>query len=263
MIHAEPLPGWSGRFFHSQHMTFAHYDLAADATPLHTHHHEQEEVWAIVEGRVAITIDGEETELGAGDVAIVPSRHAALGARPHRLPGDHHRLPAARADPGPPRPHLTGRAPSAHVAADAQLNRASAHPRGRPRRRRCPAAAAGTPSRGVGARRVVGEVEVDDEAGAVAAEVGALDRVEQVAAAAVASSPRRPSLQRHEHAAAVRRAATRRRACRRRGRPAARCGRRPPPRPCDVGISSSSGSAGSSGSSKRNAGSYGATIGPG
>ena len=113
MIHAEPLPGWSGRFFHSQHMTFAHYDLAADATPLHTHHHEQEEVWAIVEGRLAITIDGEETELGAGDVAIVPSRHAALGARPHGLPGDHHRLPAARADPGPPRPHLTRRAPSA------------------------------------------------------------------------------------------------------------------------------------------------------
>jgi mannose-6-phosphate isomerase-like protein (cupin superfamily) len=72
MIHAEPLPGWSGRFFHSQHMTFAHYDLAADATPLHTHHHEQEEVWAIVEGRLAITIDGDETELAAGDVAIVP-----------------------------------------------------------------------------------------------------------------------------------------------------------------------------------------------
>ena len=72
MIHAEPLPGWNGRFFHSQHMTFAHYELAADATPLHTHHHEQEEVRAIVEGRLAITIDGEEAELGAGDVAIVP-----------------------------------------------------------------------------------------------------------------------------------------------------------------------------------------------
>jgi mannose-6-phosphate isomerase-like protein (cupin superfamily) len=71
----EPLPGWTGRFFNSEHMTFCYYDIAADATPLHEHHHEQEEVWHVTEGRLALTVDGEERVLGAGDVAVVPANH--------------------------------------------------------------------------------------------------------------------------------------------------------------------------------------------
>ena len=37
MLAGRPLPGWSGRFLHSDNMTFAHYDIAADAAPLHEH----------------------------------------------------------------------------------------------------------------------------------------------------------------------------------------------------------------------------------
>ena len=72
MLAGRPLPGWSGRFLHSDNMTFAHYDIAADAAPLHEHRHEQEEVWHIVDGEVALTIGGEEQVLGAGCVAVVP-----------------------------------------------------------------------------------------------------------------------------------------------------------------------------------------------
>jgi mannose-6-phosphate isomerase-like protein (cupin superfamily) len=72
MLAAEPLPGWSGRFLHSANMTFAHYDIAANAAPLHEHRHEQEEVWHIVEGEVALSIAGEERVLTAGCVAVVP-----------------------------------------------------------------------------------------------------------------------------------------------------------------------------------------------
>jgi mannose-6-phosphate isomerase-like protein (cupin superfamily) len=72
MLSGDPLPGWSGRFFHAENMTFAHYEIAADAAPLHEHQHEQEEVWNIVEGEVLITIAGEERALGPGSVAIVP-----------------------------------------------------------------------------------------------------------------------------------------------------------------------------------------------
>ena len=64
MLAGEPLPGWSGRFLHSANMTFAHYDIAAGAAPLHEHQHEQEEVWHIIEG--------EERVLGAGCIAVVP-----------------------------------------------------------------------------------------------------------------------------------------------------------------------------------------------
>ena len=68
MIHGAPLPGWSGRFFHSENMTFAHWDIAAGATDLHEHSHPQEEVWNVVEGEVVLVIDG-----------VAP--HARLGCR--------------------------------------------------------------------------------------------------------------------------------------------------------------------------------------
>jgi len=72
MLAGEPLPGWSGRFLHSANMTFAHYDIAAGAAPLHEHQHVQEEVWHIVEGEVALTIAGDEQVLSSGWVAVVP-----------------------------------------------------------------------------------------------------------------------------------------------------------------------------------------------
>src|SRR5436190_9143483 len=59
------------------------------------------------------------------------------------------------------------------------------------------------PGRVVGARGVVGEVEVEDQPAAVAAEVRALDRVEQVPAPAVGCRPRACVLDRDEEPAAV------------------------------------------------------------
>jgi mannose-6-phosphate isomerase-like protein (cupin superfamily) len=68
----EPLTGWNGRFFHSDNMTFAYYEVAADAVPIHEHHHPEEEVWNVVEGALAITIGGQEQVVGPGCAAIVP-----------------------------------------------------------------------------------------------------------------------------------------------------------------------------------------------
>jgi len=73
LLSKERLPGWHGRFFHSQSMTFAYYEIAADAVPLHEHQHPQEEVWNVVEGELAVTIDGVEHIAGPGCAAIVPS----------------------------------------------------------------------------------------------------------------------------------------------------------------------------------------------
>jgi mannose-6-phosphate isomerase-like protein (cupin superfamily) len=69
----QPRAGWNGRFFHSDHMTFAYYEIDPDAVPIHEHHHSQEEVWNVVEGQLAITIDGQEHVLGPGCAAIVPA----------------------------------------------------------------------------------------------------------------------------------------------------------------------------------------------
>ena len=68
---AEPLPGWKGRFWRSDAMSFAHYDVATGSS-IHEHHHPNEEVWMIIEGRFEVTIAGETEVAGPGDVAVVP-----------------------------------------------------------------------------------------------------------------------------------------------------------------------------------------------
>jgi quercetin dioxygenase-like cupin family protein len=67
----ERLPGWRARIFNSASMTFAHYDFDAGST-IHQHHHEQEEVWNVVEGELEVTIDGVAQVAKAGMVAITP-----------------------------------------------------------------------------------------------------------------------------------------------------------------------------------------------
>jgi quercetin dioxygenase-like cupin family protein len=82
----EPLPGWSGRFFHSERMTFAYYDVTAGST-IHEHAHPNDEAWHVLEGRIEFTVGGETHVLGPGCVAIVPP------ATPHSVRA----LTAARA----------------------------------------------------------------------------------------------------------------------------------------------------------------------
>jgi quercetin dioxygenase-like cupin family protein len=73
----ERLPGWFGRYFHSAHLTFGHYDFAAGAS-IHEHSHPQEEVWQVLEGKLEMTVDGVTQVAGAGGVEIIPgnSRHS-------------------------------------------------------------------------------------------------------------------------------------------------------------------------------------------
>ena len=71
------LPGWRGRSFNSPSMTFVHYEFDAGAS-IHEHHHEQEEVWNVIEGELEVTIDGVAQVAKAGMVAITPpnTRHS-------------------------------------------------------------------------------------------------------------------------------------------------------------------------------------------
>jgi quercetin dioxygenase-like cupin family protein len=67
----EPLPGWKGRFFSSENMTFGYYDVGAGAT-IHEHSHDNEEVWHILDGELEVSIGGEKRIAGSGHVAMVP-----------------------------------------------------------------------------------------------------------------------------------------------------------------------------------------------
>jgi quercetin dioxygenase-like cupin family protein len=68
----EPLPGWEGRFFHSESMTFAYYAVRAGAS-IHAHQHPNEEVWHVIEGELEVTIGGETRVAGPGCAAVVPA----------------------------------------------------------------------------------------------------------------------------------------------------------------------------------------------
>jgi quercetin dioxygenase-like cupin family protein len=63
---------WAGRFWRSDSMSFAHYDFTAGAS-IHEHHHPNEEVWTVIEGRLEVTIDGETQVAGPGSIGVVPS----------------------------------------------------------------------------------------------------------------------------------------------------------------------------------------------
>jgi quercetin dioxygenase-like cupin family protein len=65
------LPGWVGRFFHSEHMTFAYWDIEEGAT-LHEHAHENEEVWHVVEGEIVLCVGGVPQTVGAGQAMVIP-----------------------------------------------------------------------------------------------------------------------------------------------------------------------------------------------
>jgi unsaturated pyranuronate lyase len=78
----QPLPGWEGRFLHSDHMTFAYYTIA-DGASIHEHSHPQEEVWHVLEGELEVTIGDETRIAGPGCVAVVPAhvRHSVRALR--------------------------------------------------------------------------------------------------------------------------------------------------------------------------------------
>jgi quercetin dioxygenase-like cupin family protein len=71
------LPGWHGRYFHSQNMTFAHYDFTRGSS-IHEHFHPEEEVYEVIEGELEVAIDGVAQIVRPGLVAIVPEnvRHS-------------------------------------------------------------------------------------------------------------------------------------------------------------------------------------------
>jgi quercetin dioxygenase-like cupin family protein len=71
----ERLPGWKGRYFDSANMTFGRYVFEAGAS-IHQHSHENEEVWLVIEGELAVTIGQESQVAGPGFVAIVPPKAA-------------------------------------------------------------------------------------------------------------------------------------------------------------------------------------------
>lgn len=68
----EIVPGFHGKFIHSENMTVAYWDITAGSPlPEHTHPHEQ--VVNVLKGTLALTVKGETQKLNPGSVVIIPS----------------------------------------------------------------------------------------------------------------------------------------------------------------------------------------------
>ena len=98
----ERLPGWRGRYFDSNNMTFGHYVFDAGSS-IHEHSHPNEEVWNIIEGRLQVTIGDESRVAGPGFVAIVPPNmpHSVKAITSGRAIVVDHPLRRDMADPNP------------------------------------------------------------------------------------------------------------------------------------------------------------------
>jgi quercetin dioxygenase-like cupin family protein len=67
----EPVPGFHGRFVHTDSVTVAFWDIDAGAImPGHAHPHEQ--ITSVIAGRFELTVASETRVLEAGAVVIVP-----------------------------------------------------------------------------------------------------------------------------------------------------------------------------------------------
>ena len=67
----ELMPGFFGRFIHSQGMTVAHWDIKA-GSELPTHSHPQEMIINFMEGEFELTVDQETRTLRPGDIVVIP-----------------------------------------------------------------------------------------------------------------------------------------------------------------------------------------------
>ena len=68
----EKMPGFRGKFIHTDTMTLAYWTIEEGADlPVHHHHHEQ--VINMLEGKLELILKGEVHHLGPGDILVIPS----------------------------------------------------------------------------------------------------------------------------------------------------------------------------------------------
>lgn len=82
----EIIPGFHGRFIHTDNVTIAHWEIDEGAAlPSHAHHHEQTTL--VTEGTFELTVNGETQIVEAGMFAVIPGgvTHAGRAITPCRI----------------------------------------------------------------------------------------------------------------------------------------------------------------------------------
>ena len=81
----EPVPGYRGRFVHSEKMTLAYWAIDAGA-PLPEHSHPHEQVVNVIDGEFELRVEGEARVMGSVAVTLGFSSTAASPTRSTHRP---------------------------------------------------------------------------------------------------------------------------------------------------------------------------------
>ena len=74
----EVVPGFRGKFIHSQNITLAHWTISAGAElPNHDHPHEQ--ITTLIKGDFEFTLADEVKRISAGESVVIPSNISHKG----------------------------------------------------------------------------------------------------------------------------------------------------------------------------------------
>lgn len=68
----EVVPGFRGKFIHSENVTIVHWSITAESK-LSEHNHPHEQVTNVIDGVLELTIEGVTKQLKSGELAVVPS----------------------------------------------------------------------------------------------------------------------------------------------------------------------------------------------
>ena len=74
----ELMPGFKGRFVHTNSSTIAFLEIKKGAL-LPEHHHIHEQTTQIIEGQLELTINGKTNILESGTIAVIPSNSKHSG----------------------------------------------------------------------------------------------------------------------------------------------------------------------------------------
>lgn len=72
------IPGFHGRFIHTDHVTFAYWEIDAGAR-LPPHAHPQEQITMVLEGTFELTVADDTRTVTPGGVAVIPGGVAHSG----------------------------------------------------------------------------------------------------------------------------------------------------------------------------------------
>jgi quercetin dioxygenase-like cupin family protein len=72
IVEREVVPGFKGKFIHSENVTIVHWSITAGSL-LSEHNHPHEQITNIIDGELELSIEGETKRLKSGELAVVPS----------------------------------------------------------------------------------------------------------------------------------------------------------------------------------------------